>query len=184
MPESGLLRLPRGLRVYLRTPAARDRDEVLAMNRLSVRLYRGVATPMVDAHAYASYLARCRTPDFVGLLVCRVDDGAIVGVANLSQIVRGGFRSAYLGYQVFAPFASQKYMTAAMPLVLRVVFRVLRLHRVEANIQPDNAASLALVRRAGFQKEGYSPRYLKIGGRWRDHERWAMTAERYREVRS
>lgn len=106
-----------------------------------------------------------------------------MGSINLSQIVRGPFRSAYMGYQVFAPFARQGYMTDAMPLMLRLVFGRLRLHRVEANIQPSNAPSLALVTRAGFIREGYSPRYLKIGGRWRDHERWAITAERWAELK-
>ena len=75
-------------------------------------------------------------------------------------------------------------MTAALPLVLRHAFGRLKLHRVEANIQPVNVASIRLVRRAGFEREGYSPRYLKIGGRWRDHERWAMTRERYNAVRA
>jgi len=74
-------------------------------------------------------------------------------------------------------------MKSAMPLVLRFVFGTLKLHRVEANIQPTNAASLAVVKRAGFKKEGYSPRYLKIGGRWRDHERWTMTVEDWKVLR-
>ena len=56
-------------------------------------------------------------------------------------------------------------------------FGDLGLHRVEANIQPGNAASIALVKGAGFRLEGVSPRYLKIGGVWCDHERWAMTVE-------
>jgi ribosomal-protein-alanine N-acetyltransferase len=74
-------------------------------------------------------------------------------------------------------------MTEAMRLALRYGFETMRLHRVEANLQPDNHASRALVQRAGFVKEGYSERYLKIGGAWRDHERWALTAERWSRTR-
>jgi len=172
--------LARASRVYLREPRLRDRDEFLALNRASRRLYRSVATPMVSSRLFAAYVARCRRPDFKGLLVCRVKDDAILGVINLGQIVRGALQSAYMGYQVFAPHAEQGYMTAAMPLALRYVFRTLKLHRVEANIQPTNSASIALARRAGFAQEGYSPRYLKISGRWRDHERWAITVEAWK----
>ncbi|MET0167931.1 MAG: GNAT family protein, partial [Vicinamibacterales bacterium] len=60
--------------------------------------------------------------------------------------------------------------------VIRHAFLSLKLHRLEANIQPGNTKSIALVRACGFAKEGYSLRYLKIGGRWRDHERWAILA--------
>ena len=81
---------------------------------------------------------------------------------------------------VGAPYARRGYATEALELVVRFAFGKLKLHRIEANIQPDNVASLALARRAGFQREGYSPRYLKIGGRWRDHERWAILAENWR----
>jgi [ribosomal protein S5]-alanine N-acetyltransferase len=169
--------IPPAPRVCLRAPTLRDRDEYLALNRSSARFYRGLASPMISARAFATYVARCSRPDYAGFLVCRCDDEAIIGSVNLSQIVRGGFGSAYMGYQVFAPFACQRYMTAAMPLVLRHAFRVLKLHRLEANIQPGNVASIALVSRAGFRKEGYSPRYLKIAGRWRDHERWALLVE-------
>jgi [ribosomal protein S5]-alanine N-acetyltransferase len=167
--------------VYLRSPTLRDRDEFLALNRRSVRFFRGVASPMTSPRLFANYVQRCRTPEFLGLLICRRDDDGIVGSVNVSQIVRGGFNSAYMGYQVFAPFANQGYMTEAMPLVLQYVFTKLKLHRVEANVQPTNGPSIALVRRAGFRREGYSPRYLKIAGRWRDHERWAMTIEDWKQ---
>ena len=62
----------------------------------------------------------------------------------------------------------------------RFAFQDLRLHRVEANIQPANKRSLALVKQSGFRREGFSPRYLKIGGRWRDHERWAILSDQGR----
>ena len=137
---------------------------------------------MTSPRAFAAYVARCAKADHEGLLVCRHEDDAIVGCVNLSQIVRGGFQSAYMGYQIFSPYESQGYMTAAMPLVLRYAFRALKLHRVEANVQPGNLRSIALVKRAGFRLEGYSPRYLKIEGRWRDHERWTIMAEEWRNA--
>ena len=111
------------------------------------------------------------------LLVCRREDDAIVGVYNVSEITRGFFESAFLGYYAFAPTAGRGLMAEGLELVLRYAFRRLKLHRLEANIQPGNERSKRLVERAGFRYEGYSPRYLKIGGRWRDHERWAITRE-------
>jgi [ribosomal protein S5]-alanine N-acetyltransferase len=68
-------------------------------------------------------------------------------------------------------------MSLGLELVLDRAFGELQLHRVEANIQPKNRRSIELVKRAGFRCEGLSPRYLKIAGRWRDHERWAITIE-------
>ena len=185
MPDARRVQVPgrTSLRVYLRAPSLRDADEFLELNRRSAVHFRGVAAPMTSRHQFSAYVRRSRTPEFAALLLCRREDDAIVGNVNLGQIVRGVFQSAYMGYQIFAPFANQGYMTAAMPLVLRFVFGTLKLHRVEANIQPTNAASLAVVRRAGFKKEGYSPRYLKIGGRWRDHERWTMTVEDWKVLR-
>jgi ribosomal-protein-alanine N-acetyltransferase len=72
-------------------------------------------------------------------------------------------------------------MNRGLRAALREVFRVHRLHRVEANIQPGNARSRALVVGLGFRREGFSPRYLKVCGRWRDHERWALTVEEWRK---
>ena len=76
----------------------------------------------------------------------------------------------------FAPAAGQGYMSEGLGLVLRYAFEQLRLHRLDAQIQPGNHASLRLVRRLGFRNEGYSPALLFIDGAWRDHERWAITA--------
>ena len=169
-----------GAAVCLRPPESQDAAEYTKLNRASVRFYRGLATPMTTSRRFDDYVRRCEGPDFEGFLVCRREDGAIVGSINLSQISRGGFLSAYLGYQVGAPFAGRGYMTEALALALRIAFTRLKLHRVEANIQPNNVASIALVRRAGFSLEGYSRRYLKIDGRWRDHERWAILVDDWR----
>ncbi len=167
-------------RVVLRSPQRSDRDEFLALMLASRTFHSPWATAPTDADRFAAYLADVRRVDFEAMLVCHQEDGAIIGFFNLSQIVRYGLQSAYLGYAVGKPFAGQGYMREGIGLVLRHAFMSLRLHRIEANIQPGNQASLALARSAGFRREGFSPRYLKISGRWRDHERWAILAEEWR----
>jgi ribosomal-protein-alanine N-acetyltransferase len=116
------------------------------------------------------------------MLLCRDKDLAILGFFNLSQIVRRSLQSAYLGYAVGKAYAGQGYMRDGIRLVLRYGFGDLKLHRIEANIQPGNHASIALARGVGFHREGFSPRYLKIAGRWRDHERWAILADDWRAL--
>ncbi len=148
--------------------------------RASRSFHKPWASAPTDDERFSAYLADARRPDFEALILCRHEDEAIIGFFNLSQIVRRGLQSAYLGYAAGKPFAGQGYMREGLELVLRHAFGALRLHRVEANIQPGNKASIALARGAGFRREGFSPRYLKIGGRWRDHERWAILAEEWR----
>ncbi len=169
-----------GRRVYLRAPTARDREELARLVRASRRLLHAWVRPPAGRAAFAAYLRRVRRPTERGFLVCRRADGAIAGVINVSQIFLGNFRSAYLGFYAGAPFAGRGHMREGLRLVLRHCFRRLRLHRLEANIQPGNVRSKRLVKRCGFRREGFSPRYLRIAGRWRDHERWAMTAEGFR----
>jgi len=166
--------------VYLRPPAESDREEFISLMRASRSFHRPWATAPTDNDRYDAYLADARRPDFEALLVCRQEDLAIVGFFNLSQIERGALQSAYLGYAAGKRYAGKGYMREAIRLVLMHAFLTMRLHRIEANIQPGNHASIALARGAGFQREGFSPRYLKISGRWRDHERWALLAEDWR----
>jgi len=166
--------------VFLRAPAPSDRDEFISLMVTSRSFHRPWATAPTDDERFAAYLADSRRSDFEAMLVCRRTDLAILGFFNLSQIVRRSLQSAYLGYAVGKPFAGQGYMREAIDQVLRYAFGDLRLHRIEANIQPGNLASIALARGAGFCREGFSPRYLKIAGRWRDHERWAILADDWR----
>ena len=91
----------------------------------------------------------------------------------------GAFQSAYVGFYAFAGFERTGMMTEGLALVLNRAFNELDFHRIEANIQPPNTASAALVRRLGFRKEGFSPKYLLIDGGWRDHDRWAILKEEW-----
>jgi ribosomal-protein-alanine N-acetyltransferase len=180
-----------GYRVYLRTPRHDDRTGFLAAARASQGLHAGwVRAPATPAlfRAYVDRFAAAVTRDarratHAGFFVLRAEDDALVGVFNFSAIVRGAFQSAYLGYYAFAPLAGEGYMAEGLALALGAAFGPLRLHRVEVNVQPDNKRSLAFVRGAGFAREGFSRRYVKIAGRWRDHVRFAMLAEDWRARR-
>jgi [ribosomal protein S5]-alanine N-acetyltransferase len=168
-------------RVAVRTPTLADEQAFIAAMRASRSLHRPWISMPETREKYAAYVARAEDPRFEPFIACRHEDGAIVGFLNISEIVRGGFKSAFLGYGGVAAFAGQGYMTEALQLVLREAFTHIGLHRLEANIQPGNTASIALAKRCGFELEGFSPRYLKVGGRWRDHERWAIRAETWRD---
>ena len=175
----------RGHRVVLRAPAAQDEASFLSATHASAELHTPWAAPPADPEQYAAFLHRSGRADVRTFLAHRTGDGegALVGVVTLSQIFLGAFRNAYLGYSAFAPHDGKGYTSEAVRLVLAHAFDGLGLHRVEANVQPGNARSLALVRRCGFRREGYSPRYLHIHGAWRDHERWALLEEEWRATR-
>jgi ribosomal-protein-alanine N-acetyltransferase len=115
-------------------------------------------------------------PDHHGFLARRTDDTSVVGIVNISNVVGGALRSGHVGYYRFRGHAHRGLMTEALCLVVGHAFGSMGLHRLEANIQPDNTASIRLAQRCGFRREGYSPRYLLIDGEWRDHERWAIIA--------
>ena len=157
--------------VLIRPVTAADAPAFIAAARASRALHRPWVTAPCDADAFARHLARFDSQAHHGFVV--EADGELAGAIHLTNLVMGAFRSGYLGYYAFAGFEGRGLMTAGLNAVVRHAFTALGLHRVEANIQPGNVASIALARRCGFVLEGYSPRYLKIGGRWRDHERWA-----------
>jgi len=163
-------------RIYLRRPQAGDQREFLAAVRRSAALHARWVEPPVTAAQFRAYLVRMEDPAVCGFFVFRRGTDAMVGVINLSNIVMGRWRSANVGYYAFAGFERQGLMREALKAVIRHAFGTLKLHRLEAGVQPGNAGSIALIRSCGFSKEGYSARFLKIYGRWRDHERWAIVA--------
>ena len=171
------------MRVLVSPPTEADEAAFTDAMRRSRKLHgRWVRMPHTP-EAYAEYLMRAEDPRRSFYLARLRDGGDIVGFLNLGEIIRGSLDQAFIGYGGVAGHEGRGYMGEAMQLVLREAFTTLKLHRIEANIQPDNLPSIAVARRAGFLLEGFSPRYLKINGRWRDHQRWAINAERWRELR-
>jgi [ribosomal protein S5]-alanine N-acetyltransferase len=163
--------------VFLSAPSPADAAEFIAAVRASRELHGPWLGPPDTPAQFAAYLDRAAREDQASYLIRHRACGGLVGVANVSNIVRGAFQCGYLGYGAFAAHAGRGLMTEGLRLVLNAVFGELGLHRVEANIQPGNARSIALARRLGFRKEGFSRRYLMVDGDWRDHERWALLAE-------
>jgi ribosomal-protein-alanine N-acetyltransferase len=163
--------------VFLRKPRASDEDEFLRLVRESRRLHRPWTMPPADAAGFARFLRRSKQDNVITVFACERESGRIVGVFTVSEIVRGNFQSAFLGYYAHAEFAGRGLMSEALGILLRHVFTRAGLHRLEANIQPGNLPSIRMVRRLGFRREGFSPRYLKVAGRWKDHERWAITRD-------
>ncbi|MFJ6407851.1 GNAT family N-acetyltransferase [Streptomyces hydrogenans] len=177
MPDDLDRCLTAGPRVGLRPFTLDDAEEFTARAEESVALHRPWLFPPRTAEHYAPYAAALiEEPARAGFLVCeRERAGAIAGFLTVNNIVHGAFRSGALGYGAFAHAAGRGLMGEALGLLLAHAFGPMGLHRLEANIQPGNAPSRALVRRAGFRLEGFSPAMLLIDGAWRDHERWAIT---------
>jgi [ribosomal protein S5]-alanine N-acetyltransferase len=166
-----------GERVFIRPGSLEDEDVFLAAVERSGKLHHPWVQAPSTAEAYRDYLMKRQDPRGAAFFIWTHEPDGLVGVVNLDEIVRGCFLSAYLGYYAFVPLAGRGLMRQGLSQVIAHAFKTMKLHRLEANIQPGNLRSRALVRKLGFRREGVSPRYLKINGRWRDHERWAILAE-------
>ena len=174
--------------IYLRAPTETDREAFVALRRASAGSLAqwepriGDFEEQFGDQSFDRLLDRRESESDAPFLIHRTSDDEIVGYVGLGQIFRGPFRSCYIGYWIGDPYLGWEYGTSGVRACLQTAFAPeseggLGLHRVEAGIIPTNHASIALVRRVGMRKEGYSPRYLEIDGEWRDHERWAITVE-------
>ena len=110
-----------------------------------------------------------RTDQAYPFFIFRKEDNALVGGLVLASIRRGVAQSGSLGYWIGRPYARHGYMTAALYALIPAAFEVLRLHRLEAACIPTNVASIRLLEKTGFQREGYAREYLCINGTWQDH---------------
>jgi ribosomal-protein-alanine N-acetyltransferase len=190
MPHTASRYLAEGPRVGIRHFAYDDGAEFTARARESKDLHQPWLFPPDSSDGYLAYANRLiKDPTKAGFLVCEKSDaaadggetgradGAIAGFININNIVEGGFQCGALGYGAFAHAAGRGLMRAGLELVVTYAFGPMRLHRLEINAQPGNAASITLARSCGFRLEGFSPNMIYIDGAWRDHERWALTAE-------
>lgn len=164
--------------ISIRDLKIEDKDEFISAMQRSKFLHHPWVQAPSNTKEFLDYFHRQQQQNQKSYLAYNEMDH-IVGVFNINEIVRGCFQSAYLGFYVVADFSNKGYMSSGLNLVLEKAFNELKLHRLEANIQPENIPSIRLVRNNGFRYEGFSPRYLKINDEWRDHERWAITLEDY-----
>jgi ribosomal-protein-alanine N-acetyltransferase len=163
--------------VYLRAPQVTDYAEWAALRETS----RGFLTPWeptwpsddLTRSAFRRRLKRYaedqRSDLAYAFLIFRAADHALMGGITLANIRRGVAQAGAIGYWVGAPFARQGAMTAAVRALVPVCFDTLRLHRLEAACIPGNAASIRLLEKTGFTREGYAREYLCINGAWQDH---------------
>src|SRR5690242_4070141 len=161
MPHTASSYLAEGPRVGIRHFTYEDGAEFTARARESKDLHQPWLFPPASGDAYAAYAGRLiQDPTKAGFLVCELDGGGIAGFININNIVQGGFQCGALGYGAFAHAAGRGLMREGLDLVIGYAFGPLGLHRLEINVQPENTASIALARGAGFRLEGFSPAML------------------------
>lgn len=163
-----------GRRIILRKVSLRDESEFLRAARSSRDLHKDWVEVPKTVRAFRRYAQEMRTTTHIAFLVRRSDTGQLAGVIELQDIFMGRFCNAYVIYYAFAGHARLGLMREALKEVIHIAFGRLKLHRLEANIQPTNRSSRRLAKVCGFRREGLSPKFLKKGGEWRDHERWAL----------
>jgi len=163
--------------VRLRPIKATDETAFMQGLRDSRELLKPWVQVPLSRKTFQKYVLEMNTADDRAWAVMRADTRELAGVVELRDIFYGDFKNAYLIYYAFLAHQRQGVMKQAVQQVIAIAFNRLKLHRLEANVQPDNLASIALLMSCGFNKEGFSPRFLKKNGQWRDHERWAILAD-------
>lgn len=163
--------------VFLRAPQMADFDEWAALREASREfLVPWEPTWPADDLTRGAFRRRLRrysedqrSDQAYPFFVFRHEDQALVGGLTITNIRRGVAQAGNLGYWMGAAYARRGYMTAALRALIPFAFATLKLHRVEAACIPGNAASIGLLEKVGFTREGYAREYLCINGLWQDH---------------
>lgn len=174
--------LESGPLVHLRRPTLEDREEWVALREESLDHllpWEPRLKVKSERERWEKFFSTSDVEDRRRFLICRNEDGRMVGYVGLNDIRLGVMLSCNAGYWIAKPYTRKGYMTEGLLLAIRHAFQTLKLHRVEAGIQPHNIASIGVAKKAGMRYEGTSLRYLQIDGKWCDHERWAITIEEW-----
>ena len=174
-----------GRQVYLRFPEDRDWRawaDLRAASRDFLVPWEPTWPP--DALSRESYRRRLRRYAIdwredtgYSFFICRHGDNALLGGVTLGNVRRGVAQLGTLGYWIGQSHARQGHMTDALEATLVFAFRTLQLHRIEAACLPSNLASQGVLKKLGFQQEGYARKYLRINGAWHDHLLFGLLAE-------
>jgi [ribosomal protein S5]-alanine N-acetyltransferase len=175
--QHGNVILRESTRVALRRISIDDRERFVELVNISSGLLHPWVYLPATSSKFDEYLRRFDQQTAECLLICIQESGEIAGTVSISDIIRGPYQRGTVGYNAFAPSAGQGYMSEGFKLVFRFAFEDLDLHRLEADIQPGNEASLKFAHRVGFRREGYSSGFVCIAGIWKDHERWAVNSD-------
>lgn len=164
--------------LYLKNLEPEDENQFISAMKKSKHFHYPFVTAPCTSDDFKLLLKKSHSENNESYLLMTTDE-KIAGVFNVSEIVRGVFQSAYLGFYATVDHGGKGLMSKGLKILLDKVFNELKLHRIEANIQPTNSSSIHLVTQNGFRKEGFSPRYLKINNIWQDHFRFALTSEEW-----
>lgn len=152
-----------------------DRHDFINAILKSYHIYDSWVSPPKNCTEFEIMINKFNNNDnYCFVIYNTIEPNIILGIINLTQIIRGVFQNSFLSYYATNYGVSSGVMSKGLQLVLKHAFTTLNLHRIEANIQPENKKSITFVERNGFVKEGYSKNYLYINNKWRDHVRYAI----------
>ncbi len=174
-----------GPRVILELVQRAHAPELLSYRRRNFAYHRPFSPAqderdlqLQEQHALiTTYLERASRDQSYHFGIFLRQGGDLVGLLNLNNVVRGVFQNAYLGYSMDERHTGQGLMTEAVGVAAQIAFSVLSLHRLQAAVMPWNLASIRVVEKNLFRKEGYAPGYLKIAGHWQDHVLFARRSD-------
>ncbi len=184
-PSSDIKAPLNGARHYLRHPKRSDYEQWACLRAASMDFLqpreplwaKDDLTPQGFSRRLDQYQRDIKIGRSLPYLIFSKDDDTLLGGINVSNIRRGICQMASIGYWMGVPFAGQGHMRSALALVLPYLFDFQGLHRIEAACLPDNAASISVLERQGFRREGLAKRYLCINGQWEDHILYGLLRE-------